>query len=41
MNDRSVSLCVIQEVNIKQLQDAAVLIPANLLFTSGHLIYQT
>lgn len=35
------SLCVIQEVNIKQLQNAAVLVPANLLFTGGHLIYQT
>ncbi|KAI3360221.1 hypothetical protein L3Q82_014530 [Scortum barcoo] len=29
------------EVNVKQLQDAAVLVPANLLFTGGHLIYQT
>lgn len=30
-----------KEVNVKQLQDAAVLIPADLLFTARHLIYQT
>lgn len=41
MVDLSFSVCVIQEVNVKQLQDAAVLIPANPLFTRGHLIYQT
>lgn len=43
MNDRCVRLflCVIQEVNVKQLRDAAVLISANLLFTRGHLTDQT
>ena len=34
-------LCVIQEVNVTQLRDAAVLISANLLFTRGHLTDQT
>lgn len=38
-HDRCVSL--IQEVNVQQLQDAAVLIPADQLFNREDLIRQT